>query len=79
MDSDGQLDLYDQLAARLKQAHRKVRAMQVPESERVAFNRRLLAVTASSKHDLATAARRLDRLMEELDRADPGDGRFPSA
>ncbi|UGY93796.1 hypothetical protein [Streptomyces gobiensis] len=74
MERDGQLELYDQVAARLKEAHRKVRTLQVPESERVALNRKLLTITAASKQDLATAARRLDRLMEDID-----EGRFPSA
>ncbi|WP_461026943.1 SCO5555 family protein [Streptomyces sparsus] len=80
MERDGQLELYDLVAARLKEAHRRVRTMQVSESERAALSRRLLAVTAASKHDLAAAARRLNKLMEELDESgETNDGRFPSA
>ncbi|GAB3957298.1 hypothetical protein GCM10028832_14620 [Streptomyces sparsus] len=57
-----------------------MRTMQVSESERAALSRRLLAVTAASKHDLAAAARRLNKLMEELDESgETNDGRFPSA
>ncbi|MBN3930877.1 hypothetical protein IQ279_14775 [Streptomyces verrucosisporus] len=74
MDSDGQLPLYDLVAARLKDAHTMVRALQVPDDVRAALVRRLLAVTAAAKHDLGGAARRLDRLMEDI-RA--GDGLFP--
>jgi len=67
MDSDGQLELYGRLAARLKEAHRRVRTMDVPEEVRVALTRRLLVITAASKQDLAAAARRLDGLMADLD------------
>lgn len=72
MDSDGQLELYDRLAARLKEAHTRVRTLQVPEGVRVALARKLLVITAASKHDLADAERRLDRLMTDID-----EGRFP--
>jgi hypothetical protein len=67
MDSDGQLELYGRLAARLKEAHGRVRTMDVPEEVRVALTRRLLVITAASKQDLAAAARRLDRLIADLD------------
>lgn len=73
MDSDGQLELYDRLAARLKDAHTRVRTLQVPEGVRVALTRKLLVITAASKHDLADAERRLDRLMTDID-----EGRFPA-
>ncbi|MBB1245400.1 hypothetical protein GL263_17775 [Streptomyces durbertensis] len=77
MEGDSQLELYEAVAARLKEAHRRVRALHVPESERAVLARRLLAITAASKQDLAAAARRLDRLMEELE--DIAAGRFPPA
>ncbi|AGJ57531.1 hypothetical protein F750_5098 [Streptomyces sp. PAMC 26508] len=38
----------------------------------MALSRKLLVVTAAAKHDLPGAARRLDRLMKDLD-----EGRFP--
>ncbi|NBM17102.1 hypothetical protein [Streptomyces sp. GC420] len=72
MDRDSQLELYGLVAVRLKEAHARVRDLQVPEGVRMALSRRLLVVTAAAKHDLADAARRLDRLMKELD-----EGRFP--
>jgi hypothetical protein len=56
----------------LKQAHTRVAGLQVPEEIRVQLSRKLLVVTAASKHDLAGAARRLDALMKDLD-----EGRFP--
>ncbi|KIF02545.1 hypothetical protein [Streptomyces sp. NPDC093801] len=72
MERDSQLELYELVADRLKEAHTRVRALQVPEGVRMALSRKLLVVTAASKHDLADAARRLDRLMKDLD-----EGRFP--
>ncbi|MFD7501921.1 hypothetical protein [Streptomyces sp. Rer75] len=72
MERDGQLELYGLVAARLKEAHTRVRTLQVPEGVRMALSRKLLVITAASKHDLADAARRLERLMNDLD-----EGRFP--
>ncbi|MET9607629.1 hypothetical protein ABZZ17_21580 [Streptomyces sp. NPDC006512] len=72
MERDSQLELYELVADRLKEAHTRVRTLQVPEGVRMALSRKLLVVTASAKHDLADAARRLDRLMKDLD-----EGRFP--
>ena len=72
MERDGQLELYRLVAARLKEAHTKVRTLQVPEGVRMALSRKLLVITSAAKHDLAGAARRLDRLMNDLD-----EGRFP--
>lgn len=72
MERDGQLELYDRVAARLKDAHARVRTLQVPESVRVALTRKLLVITAATKHDLADADRRLSRLMADID-----EGRLP--
>ena len=72
MERDSQLELYEAVAARLKEAHTRVRSLQVPEGVRMALSRKLLVVTAAAKHDLADAATRLDRLMKDLD-----EGRFP--
>lgn len=41
----------------------------------MALTRKLLVITAAAKHDLADAARRLERFKESLDEAD--EGRFP--
>jgi uncharacterized protein HemX len=73
MERDGQLELHDLVAARLKDAHRRVRDLQVPEDVRRALARKLLVITAAAKQDLPGAARRLDRLMEDVDA-----GRLPS-
>ncbi|MCP3758559.1 hypothetical protein ACFRJ1_30910 [Streptomyces sp. NPDC056773] len=72
MERDSQLELYGLVADRLKEAHTRVRTLQVPEGVRMALTRKLLVVTAAAKHDLADAAVRLDRLMKDLD-----EGRFP--
>ncbi|MFE7136106.1 hypothetical protein ACFVIM_35235 [Streptomyces sp. NPDC057638] len=72
MERDSQLTLYAAVAAQLKEAHTRVRALQVPEGVRKALSRKLLVITAAAKHDLPDAARRLDRLMRDLD-----EGRFP--
>lgn len=72
MERDGQLELYAAVASRLKEAHAKVRALQVPEGVRMALTRKLLVITAAAKHDLAGAARRLERFNKDLDA-----GRFP--
>ena len=72
MDNDGQLELYTAVAVQLKEAHAKVRALQVPEGVRMALTRKLLVITAVAKHDLADATRRLERFMKDLDA-----GRFP--
>ncbi|MFE9384378.1 hypothetical protein ACFYMO_14310 [Streptomyces sp. NPDC007025] len=74
MERDGQLELYDRLAARLKEAHSRVRSPHIPQSARVPLTRRLLVITAASKHDLAGAERRLERLMADID-----EGRFSAA
>jgi hypothetical protein len=67
MGRDSQLELYGVVAARLKQAHTRVANAEVPDETRRELSRRLLAVTAVAKHDLADAARRLDVLTAELD------------
>ncbi|MFD3700798.1 hypothetical protein ACFWUZ_32495 [Streptomyces sp. NPDC058646] len=72
MERDSQLELYELVADRLKEAHTRVRSLQVPEGVRMALSRKLLVATAAAKHDLADAVRRLDRLMKDLD-----EGRFP--
>lgn len=72
MEHDGQLQLYTAVAGQLKEAHARVRALQVPEGVRMALTRKLLVITAAAKHDLAAAARRLERFNADLD-----EGRIP--
>ena len=73
MERDSQLELYEAVAARLKEAHTRVRALQVPEGVRMALTRKLLVITAVAKHDLADAARRLESFTTDLD-----EGRMPT-
>ncbi|MDX2934220.1 hypothetical protein [Streptomyces ipomoeae] len=73
MEHDGQLGLYAAVAGQLKEAHARVRALQVPEGVRMALTRKLLVITAVAKHDLADAARRLEAFMVDLD-----EGRMPA-
>ncbi|WP_159773389.1 hypothetical protein [Streptomyces sp. HM190] len=73
MEHDGQLELYAAVAGQLKEAHARVRALQVPEGVRMALTRKLLVITAVAKHDLADAARRLESFTVDLD-----EGRMPA-
>jgi hypothetical protein len=72
MERDSQLKLYEAVADQLKEAHTRLRALQVPEGVRMALSRQLLVISAAAKHDLATADRRLSRFLKDLD-----EGRFP--
>ncbi|MER7173334.1 MULTISPECIES: hypothetical protein [Streptomyces] len=74
MERERQLELYGEVADQLKEAHRKVRELQVPESVRMALTRKLLVITAAAKHDLVDAARRLGQFMDELDARALSDG-----
>ena len=67
MERDEQLKLYGVVADRLKDAHARVRTLQVPEGVRMALTRKLLVITAAAKRDLAGATRRLERFMADLD------------
>lgn len=67
MEHDGQLELYTAVAAQLKEAHTRVRALQVPEGVRMALTRKLLVITAAAKHDVVEATRRLEGFMADLD------------
>lgn len=73
MERDGQLDLYDRVAARLKEAHTLIRTAELTQETRKALTRRLLVITAAAKHDVVDADRRLDRLIEDIE-----EGRFPA-
>ncbi|WP_129842672.1 hypothetical protein [Streptomyces sp. RFCAC02] len=76
MERDGQLELYDLVADRLKDAHRMVRDLHVSEDVRQALTRKLLVITAAAKQDLPGAARRLDRLMEDVEAERPAPAAF---
>ncbi|MYW00987.1 hypothetical protein GT354_22410 [Streptomyces sp. SID3343] len=62
-----EVELFAELATRLKVAHARVRRLQLPNEAKVALIRRLLVITDAAKHDLSDASRRLAKLMKELD------------
>ena len=62
------------LAVRLRDAHRRVRDLDADPEVKGRVARRLIALTDASKHDVARASARLDRLLADLD-----EGRLPEA
>lgn len=60
-------ELQLELAARLRDAHRRVAAMDLQLDEKVCLVRRLIALADASKHDVGRAAQRLDRFLGDLD------------
>lgn len=66
-------DVDDQLRAvvgeRLKEAFAALGDADIPAVEKGRWHQRLIAITNSSKHDLATAQRRLDAWFAELSAA----------
>ena len=62
-----------QLADRLLEAHRRVRALPAGPEARQRVARRLVAISDAAKHDVARAAARLEVLLGELDAAGRGD------
>ena len=74
MDDD---ELFADLSERLRDAHRRVAALELSDDEKARAIRRLLAISDATKHDLGRAAQRLDALFAELDagwRPDPRAG-----
>lgn len=68
------------LAARLRDAHRRVAALDVPPDEKARVAARLIALTDASKRDLTRASQRLDLLLADLDAGrvpPPGDDDAP--
>jgi exonuclease VII small subunit len=63
-----------ELATRLRDAHRRVAALDASPDEKARVARRLIALTDASKRDLTRASQRLDLLLADLDA-----GRVPSA
>ncbi|MCD0484912.1 hypothetical protein LO771_21625 [Streptacidiphilus sp. ASG 303] len=66
-DDPRETALYALVAERLRVAHARVRALNVSDETRVVLVRRLLAVTESAKRDLPAAARRLGRIVADLE------------
>lgn len=69
-------ELYVELAARLKQAHRRVATLDVDDDEKARVAGRIIALTDASKRDVERASQRLDLLLADLDagrRLGPGE------
>lgn len=62
-----QLSGYARLAELLKEAHGVLRGMELEVPDRADFVRRLLVITAASRHDQDDAMRRLERFLRAVD------------
>jgi hypothetical protein len=71
--AQGDLAAAEELAVRLKAAHKRVRDLPFEPEDKARVAKRLLALTDASKHDVARAALRLDKLLADLD-----EGRLPA-
>ena len=54
------------LALKLRDAHRRVAALEVPDDEKARITRHLIVITDASKHDVTRAAARLEAFLAEL-------------
>jgi hypothetical protein len=57
----------NELAWRLREAHRRVRGLSIPLTQRQRLSRRLLTICDVAKHDLGHASGRLDLFLLDLD------------
>ena len=62
-----ELSGYARLAELLKEAHGVLRGMDLELPDRADFVRRLLVITAASRHDQDDAMRRLERFLRAVD------------
>jgi hypothetical protein len=60
-------ELFAELSGRLRDAHRRVTALDLPDDEKARVIRRLLAISDATKHNLTRAAQRLDAFSADLD------------
>ena len=60
-------ELFVALADRLRDAHRRIAALEWPDDEKARVIRRLLAISDATKHNLPRDAARLDVLLADLD------------
>ena len=63
-------ELFTQFAERLREAHRRVAAMDLAADEKSSTTRHLLVISDASKHSVARASQRLDAFLAELDARD---------
>lgn len=61
MTEDAGTDRFQRVSHQLKLAFQGLASPAVPDADRPDWHRRLIAITNSAKHDLATAETRLDR------------------
>ena len=59
--------LYEVLAGRLRDAHRRVSDLDLDQDEKARIAKRLIALTDASKRDVVRASARLDLLLADLD------------
>ena len=59
-------ELLADLAAKLRDAHRRVAQLDVPDDEKARITRHLLAISDASKRSTTRAAARLDAFLAEL-------------
>lgn len=64
MDND---ELLADLSRRLRDGHRRIAGLNLPDDEKARVARRLLAISDAAKHDLTRASARLDRFFVDLD------------
>lgn len=62
------------LAKGLRQAHRRLAALEADDAVKARAVQRLLAISDAAKHDTTRAARRLDRFLADLDEDRPLPG-----
>lgn len=70
-------DLAADLAVRLREAHRAIASSGLSADEKSTAARRLIALSDTAKVDLASASRRLDRLLADLDSGATGSDAGP--
>ena len=61
-------DCHERVAQDLQAAARLVHGLPDDDVDKAALQRRLIAITASTKQDIGNVRARLDRLLEELRR-----------
>jgi len=66
------LSRYAAFAARLKDAHKALGDPRIPAQRRAELTKRVLAITALSRHDVTVAAHRLEAFFSELSMLAPG-------
>lgn len=71
-DPDEEGRVFAELSEKLRDTHRRVGQLDVPEAEKASITRRLIVITDASKHDLVRALSRLDALIAEL--PEPAEG-----